>query len=109
MTVQFRYVLVARFRSHIRVCPPVGQIRRRRLERAERVRGAFRKEPSVEVEAVGERVVLALALAAQELAAALAAAGGADRRRRLVPEKCTQGIRLRRAELAREEAYGSHV
>jgi hypothetical protein len=26
-----------------------------------------------------------------------------------VPEKSTQGIRLRRAELAREEAYGSHV
>lgn len=40
----FRYVPVARFRSHIRVCPPVGDSRRRRLERAELVRGAFRKE-----------------------------------------------------------------
>jgi len=70
------------------------------------------KWPSVELEAVRERVVLALAPTAQELAAALAAAGGADRRRRLVPEKSTQGIRVLGAGLAveaAEEAYGSHA
>ena len=70
------------------------------------------KSSSVELEAVRERVVLALAPTAQELAAALAAAGGADRRRRLVPEKSTQGIRVLGAGLAVEaagEAYGSHA
>jgi len=70
------------------------------------------KWPSVELEAVRERVVLALAPTAQELAAALAAAGGADRRRRLVAEKSTQGIRVLGAGLAveaAEEAYGSHA
>ena len=68
--------------------------------------------PSVELEAVRERVVLALALAALELAAALAAAGGANRRRRLVSEKSTQGIRVLGAGLAveaAEEAYGGHA
>jgi hypothetical protein len=56
--------------------------------------------------------VLALALAAQELAAALAAAGGADWRPQLVAEKITQRIRMLRAGLAveaAEEAYGSHA
>jgi hypothetical protein len=56
--------------------------------------------------------VLALALAAQELAAALAAAGGADRRRHLVPEKVTECIRACRAWLAvvvAEGAYGGHA
>jgi hypothetical protein len=70
------------------------------------------KWPSVELKAVRERVVLALAPTAQELPAAPAAAGGADRRRSLVPEKSTQGIRVLGAGLAveaAEEAYGSHT
>ncbi len=61
---------------------------------------------------MGERVVLALALAAQELAATLAAAGGANWRHHLVPEKISQGIRVLRAGLAveaGEEVYGSHA
>lgn len=71
-----------------------------------------REGSSVQLEAVGERVVLALALPAQELAAALAAARAANWRRHLVPEKVTQGIRVWRAGLtveAGEEAYGSHA
>ena len=54
--------------------------------------------PSVELVDVGQRVVLAVALAGQELAAAPAAAGRAHRRGHLVPKEIAKGIRNMRAQ-----------